>query len=100
MTVSELTPAYIASWLGYASEGEEVDADTIREISLALSGAKAKATGYTGLTLDELDEYEDITIAVLGLCNDFLVNNRPESADRVMNRMSEDILAMHCKNFL
>ena len=64
MTVSELTPAYIASWLGYASEGEEVDADTIREISLALSGAKAKATGYTGLTLDELDEYEDITIAV------------------------------------
>lgn len=97
MTVSELTPVYIASWLGY---GEIIEPDTLREITIALSAAKAKATGYTGLTLAELDGHEDITIAVLGLCNDFLVNNRPESADRVMNRMSEGILAMHCKNFL
>lgn len=100
MTVSELTPEYVASWLAYASEGEELSADVTQELTLALAAAKAKAAGYTGLTYAEMDEHEDITIAVLGLCNEYLVNNRPESAEQIMNRMSEGILAMHCKNFL
>ena len=100
MNVSALTPEFIGSWLGYVCEGESLGVSERQEILTALAAAKAKACGYTGMTESELDGHEDITLAILGLCNDFLTNNRPEAADRAMNRMSEEILAMHCKNLL
>lgn len=100
MKVSQLTAEYTAQWLGLAVPGEQPSAADSAQISTALAAAVRQATGYTGLTQEELDDYEDITLAVLGLCNDMLVNNRPEAATTVMNRMSEGILAMHCKNLL
>ena len=100
MKVSELTAAYVASWLGFVAEGEELSATDTAQISVALASAKAHAAGFTRLTEAEMDDCEDITIAVLGLCNDYLVNNRPEGAVAIMNKMSEGILSMHCKNFL
>lgn len=100
MKVSELTAAYVGTWLGYIVDGGTLSAAEETELTVALTAAKARAVGYTGLTEEELDEHEDITIAILGLCNDALVGNRPEGAERDMNRMSESILALHCRNFL
>lgn len=100
MKVSELTPAYVGSWLGYAAEDEELSEGQTNELTVALTAAKAFAVGFTGLTEEELDGYEDLTIAVIGLCNDYLVSNRPEAASFCVNRMSEGLLAMHCRNFL
>ena len=100
MKVSELTVNVVGEWLGYIVSGGTLTPAEATELSLALSAAKSQAVGYTGLTEEELDAFEDITIAVLGLCNDALTGNRPEGAERAMNRMSEGILALHCRNFL
>lgn len=100
MKVSELDAQFAARWLGYCAEGETLSEEDCAEIKTALAAAVSRAVGYTGLSERELDEYEDITIAVLGLCNDALTGNRPEGAETSMNRMSEGILAMHCRNFL
>lgn len=100
MKVSELTAEYVASWLGYVAEGEALTDSDRQEITLALSAAVNHAVSYTGHIAEELDSYEDVTIAVIGLCNDFLVSNRPEAAGFCINRMSEGILAMHSKNLL
>lgn len=100
MKVSELTPAYVGGWLGYVAEGEQLTSGQTAELTAALAAAKHFAVGYTGLTEEELDGYEDLTIAVIGLCNDYLVSNRPEAAAFSVNKMSEGLLAMHCRNFL
>ena len=55
MKVSELTPAYVGGWLGYAAEGEELTAGQTAELTAALAAAKAFALGFTGLTEEELD---------------------------------------------
>ena len=100
MKVSELTAAYVGSWLGYIAAGATLSVSEEAEITAALVAAKAQAMGFTGMTDEELDDHEDITIAVLGLCNDYLVNNRPEGATVAMNKMSEAILSMHSINLL
>ena len=100
MRVSELTPAYIGAWLGYIADGEQLTGGQTAELTAALAAAKAFAVSYTGLAEEELDNYEDLTIAVIGLCNDYLVSNRPEAATFRVNKMSEGLLSMHCRNFL
>ena len=100
MRISELTAGYVASWTGLCAPGEEPDEAGAAEIMTALASAKSQAVGYTGVSIEELDEFEDVTIAILGLCNDALTGNRPEAAEGAMNKMSEGILAMHCRNFL
>lgn len=56
--------------------------------------------GYTGLSVDELDEHEDITIAVLTLISD-MWDNRSMTVDRAnVNRVIDTILGMHCVNLV
>ncbi len=99
MRVSNLTPEYVRMWLGYSDEAED-DVRNTRDIMLALTAAISAAASYSGLTVAQMDEYEDITVAVLGICNDYLTNNRPEQAERKMNAMSADILGRHSRNLL
>ena len=93
MTVSEITTNVLKDWLG-VSDGDET------ALNACLSAAKSRAVGYTGLTLAELDEHEDITIAVIGMVNDFYTNNRPDIAQIAINPMSKNILNMYSKNLL
>lgn len=93
MKISEITVATLKEWLGI-SDGE----DDI--LSAVLAAAKQKAVSFTGLTLDELEKYEDVSIAIIGICNDFYINNRPDTAQIGMNPMSEMILQMYSENFL
>lgn len=56
--------------------------------------------GYTGLSVDGLDEHEDITIAVLTLISD-MWDNRSMTVDRAnVNRVIDTILGMHCVNLV
>ena len=93
MKVSEITVDTLKEWLG-VSDGED------SALSMVLSAAVKTAASYSGLTEAELDEHEDITIAVLGICNDFYNANRPEWDKNGINRMSESLLKMHAKNYL
>lgn len=93
MTVSEITLDTLKDWLGI-SDGDE------NTLTACLTAAKSRAVSYTGLTLDELDEHEDITIAVIGIVNDFYINNRPDTAQIALNRMSKAILNMYSINLL
>ena len=93
MTVSEITVNTLKDWLGI-SDGDE------NTLTVCLTAAKSRAVGYTGLTLAELDEHEDITVAVLGIVSDFYTNNRPDTAEMSMNKMSKSLLDMHSKNLL
>ena len=93
MKVSEITISTVKEFLGI-SDGEE------NSLAVVLSSAIVTAKNYTGLTTDEMDEYEDITIAVVGICNDYYNGNRPEKDGTGMNEMSKNILAMYSKNYL
>ena len=56
--------------------------------------------GYTGLSEAELDEHEDITIAVLTLIGD-MYDNRNMYVDKAhINRTADTILGMHCVNWI
>lgn len=56
--------------------------------------------GYTGLTEMELDDHEDITIAVLTLISD-MWDNRSMTVDRsTPNKVADTILGMYSVNLL
>lgn len=93
MIVSEITLDVVKDWIG-VSDGDEIN------LAACLAAAKSHACSYTGLTIAQLDQYEELAIAVLGLCNDFYTNNRPSAAEISVNKMSASLLAMHSKNLL
>ena len=95
MKVSEITVDYIAEYI-------RVDTNVIdlRELEVMLNAAKAFIRNYTGLTDTEIDEHEDISIAVYVLCED-MYDNRSYYVDKSnLNKVVETILGMHCINLL
>lgn len=98
MKVSELTTTVIASYCRIIEE----DMDAAEEATLATMKAAAiqYCVGYTGLTEAELDDHEDITIAVLTLISD-MYDNRQMYVDKTnINRTADTILGMHCVNWI
>lgn len=77
-------------------------------IQLMKSSAVAYCTGHTGLTEAELDNYEDVTVAVLALISDMWdkraatvsSSNSTSTSSSAFNRVIENILSMHSMNLL
>ena len=78
-------------------EMEEADN---REILTMKTAAVEYCKGYTGLTEEQLDQHEDITIAVLMLIADMYDNRQLQVDKNIMNKTAETILGMYCVNFL
>lgn len=76
---------------------EDADKDLL-EIQRAAAIAYCK--DYTGLSEDELDEHEDITIAVLALIADMWDNRSMTVGQSNPNKTAETILGMHGINLL
>lgn len=94
MIVSRLTDKDVLSFLRL--DGTEGDISP----SALLAAATAYVRSYTGLTDREMDEHEDLAIAVLVLCAD-LYENRLTTVDTAnVNRTVSCILGMHCKNLI
>ena len=94
MIVSGLTDKDVLSFLRL--DGTEGDISP----SALLAAATAYVRSYTGLTDGEMDEHEDLAIAVLVLCAD-LYENRLTTVDTAnVNRTVSCILGMHCKNLI
>lgn len=79
---------------------ENLDAQDKALISAMKVAAVNYCLGYTGLTSEQLDEHEDITIAVLTLISD-MWDNRSMTVDRSnVNRVIDTILGMHSVNLV
>lgn len=92
MKVSELTKAIVADYIHIETTDPLID--------VVLESAKSEACSYTGLTESQLDEHEDITIAVLQMAADNY-DIRSRHVDKPENsKMAERILSMHSVNLL
>lgn len=71
------------------------------EIAAMMTAAKNYIVGYTGLTLEEIDEHEDITIAYEVLIAD-MFDNRNYQTDKptYVNRTVQSILSLYRVNLL
>lgn len=93
MKFSEVTEEEVKEYAG-AYE------DDIKILTLILKGAKSYIKGYTGLKEEALDEHEDITIALLVLCNE-MYENRMYTVDSTnANLVITSILDMYSINLL
>ncbi len=98
MKVSELT---IEEVLNYIRELEDnLTAEDMKLIKAMQAAAISYASGQTGLTIEGLDQYEEMSVAVLALISD-MWDNRSTTVDRNnRNEIVENILYMHSNNLL
>lgn len=75
------------------------DEDTAM-LKIILNGAKSFIRSYTGLTDEEIDKYEDISIVLLVLCNDMFENRMYSVDTSKANIVISSILDMYSVNLL
>lgn len=98
MKVSELTRNVVAEHCRIIPE--DLTEIELSHLDALQAAAVSYCCGYTGLTEEELDAHEDITIAVLTLISD-MYDNRQRYVDKSnLNRTVETILGMHSVNLL
>ena len=94
MKISEVTTANIIEYI------RENPSDP--EVSAALEPMKAAAKeylkSYTGLTAEELDEHEDLTIAYLILVGDMYDNRTTVVSSGAENKTLATILSLYSKH--
>lgn len=93
MKAGELTGQDVLAFLRL-DEGEDISPDAL------LAAAKSFVRGYTGLSDEEMDEHEDITLAILALCADLYENRTVSGETSQANRVVEAILGMYRKNLI
>lgn len=94
--VSDITYTDVANYIRLP----EITTDDINTLNTLIVVAKNFITGYTGHTLEELDNYLDFVIVVLILCQD-MWDNRTLYVDKTnLNKVVNTILGMHSVNLL
>lgn len=96
MKISELTAAMVKDFTGISDD----DSDNIVE-DLLMPAAKAYIKGYTGLTEEQLDEYDDLATAFCVLVNDMFTNrDYTISSHRQLSPTVKTILSLYAVNHL
>lgn len=91
MKISELQVENVKHYLRLTETSKEDDAF----LSSILKAAKKYISGQTNLQDTEIDEYSDLTIAVLIICQD-MYDNRSMYVDKTnLNKTVDSILSMH-----
>ena len=96
MKISEVNVQNIIDYLRI-SEPTQSDTDFISAIIVS---AKNYISQYTGYTIAELDNYEDVTIALYVLCQDMYDTRSLYVQNNNANRVVESILNLHSINLL
>ncbi len=97
MKLSEIDVPFVKEYL--RQDGDEDD----RLIGAILEGAKDYIVKYTGQSLEQLEESEDLTIAVLVLCGEFYDNRTISVNERInlrVNDMLKSLLGRYSVNLL
>lgn len=96
MKISELTVGIIKDYCGISDD----DSDDIIE-KVLLPAAREYIKGYTGLTAEQCDEHEDLSIACMVLVNDmFSQRDYTISMHRQVSPTVKTILGMYAVNYL
>ncbi len=97
MKLSELDLPLLKEYL--RQDGDEDD----RLIQAIIETSKSYVCNYTGQRIDQLEEYEDVAIAVLVLIPEFYDNRTISVNDRLnfrINMMLESLLVRHNVNLI
>ena len=78
----------------------ETDPDTTNTLKTLLTVAKVYVGEYTGRTIQELDDYKDIIIVILILCQDMYDNRAMYVDTNNVNKVVQSILNLHSVNLL
>lgn len=96
MKMSEITPQIVKDYCGISDD----DSDDIIE-KVLLPAAREYIKGYTGLTAEQCDDHEDISIACMVLVNDmFSQRDYTISMHRQVSPTVKTILGMYAVNYL
>ncbi|MCM1364699.1 MAG: head-tail connector protein [Faecalibacterium sp.] len=98
MKMSEITISDVLSYM----KVDQADVGDRREIENILASAKQYVLNETGLSAEECDRYDDLTIAVMILCNDMFDNRSRyvNSSSASPSLTVESILGFHRHNLL
>ena len=95
-TVSQITARDVAEYIRLSDPTQ----DDLNTLNTLLTVAKVYIGEYTGRTIQDLDNYKDIIIVVLILCQD-MWDNRTLYVDKSnVNKVVESILGLHSINLL
>ena len=97
MKLSEIDVPFVKEYL--RQDGDEDD----KLIGAILDGAKDYIVKYTGQSLDQLEDGQDLTIAVLVLCAEFYDNRTISVNDRLnlrVNIMLESLVGRYSTNLI
>lgn len=98
MKVSEITNKFIADYLRI--DFDSASHDEILALDTFINSSIKFISNYTGLTIEEMDQHEEISHVVFILCQD-MHDNRSYYVDKNnINHVVESILGMHSKNLL
>lgn len=96
MKISEVT---VQDLKEYAREYND-DPETIRTFETILAAVKSYIKGYTGLSTEQMDTKEDLTIALQVLSNEMYDNRTFTVENDKVNTVIKSILDMHSINLL
>ena len=94
--VSEITAQDLAEYLRLV----DPNTDDLNTLNTLLTVAKVYVGEYTGRTIQELDDYRDIIIAVMILVQDMFDNRTLYVDTNNANKVVESILGLHSVNLL
>jgi hypothetical protein len=91
--VSEITAEDVANYI-------RLDDYDVSEIETYLNIAKSYISNYTGISVENLDEYADFIIVIYILCQDMYDNRTMYVESGNINKVVQTILDMHTMNNL
>jgi hypothetical protein len=94
--VSEITAQDLSDYIRIP----DPDANDLNTLNTLLTVAKVYVAEYTGRTIQELDDYRDIIIAVMILVQDMFDNRTLYVDTNNANKVVESILGLHSVNLL
>ena len=96
MKVSDITPAIVISFSRI--DDDATDKDLIS--TLFLPAAKEYIRSHTGLSAEEMDSHEDLSIAVCALCAHMYDNRSVEVSSDKVNKVVADIIGKYDNNLI
>lgn len=94
--ISEITYQDVADYIRLC----EVSQDDQATLTNLINISKDYISKYTGVSVENLDNYNDMVIVVFILCQDMWDNRTMYVDNTNLNKVVETILGMHCINLL